>query len=99
MSEQPARVPPAATAGTPPHPQHAITRPGSLKAGEGERPKLTLGFLGGGMMASALIKGLVKAEVLPNFAISVSDPYKPSRDKLVAEVGVIGCDTNIQVAE
>ncbi len=51
------------------------------------------------MMASALIKGLVKAEVLPNFAIFVSDPYKPSRDKLVAEVGVIGCDTNIQVAE
>jgi len=99
MSEQPARIPPAAIASTPQHPQHALSRPGTLKAGEGERPKLTLGFLGGGMMASALIKGLVKAEVLPNFAIFVSDPYKPSRDKLVAEVGVTGCDTNIEVAE
>jgi len=51
------------------------------------------------MMASALIKGLIKAEVLPNFAISVSDPYKPSRDKLAAEVGVIAYENNIQVAE
>jgi len=106
MSDPPARVPPTSTttaAGTPPHPQHALPGPrrgsGGLKAGEGEKPKFTLGFLGGGMMASALIKGLIKAEVLPNFAISVSDPYKPSRDKLAAEVGVIAYENNIQVAE
>ena len=37
-------------------------------------------------------------QVLPPFAISVSDPYKPSRDKLAAE-GVITYETNGQVAE
>jgi hypothetical protein len=36
--------------------------------------------------------------VLPPFAISVSDPYKPCRDKLAAE-GVIAYETNGQVAE
>jgi hypothetical protein len=29
----------------------------------------------------------------------VSDPYKPMRDKLAAEVGVIAYDDNIQVIE
>lgn len=92
--------------GTPPHPQHAVPgqrpvaaeRRGSGKEGE-KKLTMTLGFLGGGMMASALIKGLIKAEVLPNFAISVSDPHKPSRDKLAAEVGVVAYETNIEVAE
>jgi hypothetical protein len=36
--------------------------------------------------------------VLPPFCISVSDPYKPSMEKLAAE-GVIAYDTNGQVAE
>lgn len=94
--------------GTPPYSQHAFPgqragpmaaeRRGSGKEGE-KKLTMTLGFLGGGMMASALIKGLIKAEVLPNFAISVSDPHKPSRDKLAAEVGVVAYETNIEVAE
>lgn len=37
-------------------------------------------------------------QVLPPFSISVSDPYKPSMDKLAAE-GVIAYETNAQVAE
>ena len=60
---------------------------------------MTLGFLGGGMMASALIKGLIKAEVLPNFAICVSDPYKPTRDRLAADTGVIVYDNNQAIPE
>lgn len=36
--------------------------------------------------------------MLPPFCISVSDPYKPCRDKLSAE-GVIAYETNAQVAE
>jgi hypothetical protein len=88
------------------------------------------------MMASALIKGLLKAEVraellyctvqracrgssvvlhtqwvlirgslcglenqvLPAFCVSVSDPYKPSLEKLAAE-GVITYDDNVKVAD
>ncbi|EWM30577.1 pyrroline-5-carboxylate reductase [Nannochloropsis gaditana] len=107
MSEAPTRQAPSSstassTNASPPHPQHAKPGPlrpaGGAKSGEGEK-KFTVGFIGGGMMASALIRGLVKAGVVPNFAISVSDPYKPMRDKLAAEVGVIAYDDNIQVIE
>ncbi len=66
MSDAPAA--PAAPSQSPPHPQHALPvvpkRKNSLDAGKGpEGKKFTLGFLGGGMMASALIRGLIKAEV------------------------------------
>lgn len=63
MSETPA----ASTGGSQPHPhpQHALPVP--PKAHKGVEKKsgetFTLGFLGGGMMASALIRGLIKAEV------------------------------------
>jgi hypothetical protein len=48
------------------HPQHALPVPpkrSSVEGAKGADKKFTLGFLGGGMMASALIRGLIKAEV------------------------------------
>lgn len=64
MSEQPAA---STTGGAHPHPQHALPVGPKHGAGEkkggGAKEKFQLGFLGGGMMASALIRGLIKAEV------------------------------------
>jgi hypothetical protein len=37
-------------------------------------------------------------QVLPAFCVSVSDPYKPSLEKLAAE-GVITYDDNVKVAD
>lgn len=47
------------------HPQHAlpVAPKRSGVEGKGTDKKFQLGFLGGGMMASALIRGLIKAEV------------------------------------
>ena len=56
----------AATSAAPGHPPHALPvapKHPPLGKGKGGDKKFTLGFLGGGMMASALIRGLVKAEV------------------------------------
>ncbi len=44
---------------------------------------LKLGFIGGGQMAEALLKGLFKAQVTSPNKVLVSEPYPPRRDYLV----------------
>ena len=57
----------------------------------------TVGFLGGGMMASALMGGLVKAGVVTSTSkISVSEPYAPLREKHTA-AGFFTSASNIEV--
>lgn len=66
MSEQPPAATAASSGGAHPHPQHALPVAPKHGAASGEKKKqekFQLGFLGGGMMASALIRGLIKAEV------------------------------------
>ena len=42
----------------------------------------SVGFIGGGMMASALIGGFVKSRAVPSAkAVAVAEPFKPLREK------------------
>ena len=50
---------------------------------------MTLGFIGGGHMATALMKGLIGQRVLPAGAIHVHDISKDRRMTLARELGVI----------
>ncbi len=59
----------------------------------------TVGFIGGGMMASALIGGFLKSGAVASpAAVSVSDPFKPLRDKHAA-AGHFASDNNVSVVE
>ena len=61
--------------------------------------KESVGFIGGGMMASALIGGFLKSGAVANAAaISVAEPYPPMREKH-AKAGHFATDNNIKVAE
>eukprot|EP00611_Tribonema_gayanum_P015297 TRINITY_DN2712_c0_g1_i2.p1 TRINITY_DN2712_c0_g1~~TRINITY_DN2712_c0_g1_i2.p1 ORF type:complete len:323 (-),score=118.36 TRINITY_DN2712_c0_g1_i2:126-968(-) len=46
---------------------------------------LSIGFIGAGMMASALIKGVIKAGKAKPASITASDAYQPSLDRQAAE--------------
>lgn len=59
--------------------------------------KLTIGFLGAGKMATALAKGFVHAGIVNAKQIIASDPFKPSRDAFVKEVGCRTVDANLEV--
>jgi pyrroline-5-carboxylate reductase len=55
------------------------------------------GFLGAGKMATALIRGMIRAGVAPREAISASDPIAAARAALAAESGVLTRDSNREV--
>lgn len=57
---------------------------------------LTIGFIGAGAMASAMMKGLVAGGLDPARLIA-ADPYPPSRDALAAQ-GIAATDDNTVVA-
>jgi len=59
----------------------------------------SVGFIGSGMMASALMDGLIAKKALSSpSAISCSDIWKPSLD-LAAEKGYTACTSNDEVCE
>jgi pyrroline-5-carboxylate reductase len=59
----------------------------------------TIGFIGGGNMAEALIKGILTANVCLPQNIFVSDIRRERLQELAGRYGVNPCDTNVQVVE
>ncbi|OHB67328.1 MAG: pyrroline-5-carboxylate reductase [Planctomycetes bacterium RBG_13_60_9] len=59
----------------------------------------TIGFIGSGNMAEALIKGIVTAEVYEPREVFVSDIRRERLGELAGKYGVTPCDTNAQVVE
>ncbi|KAJ1618469.1 pyrroline-5-carboxylate reductase [Pavlovales sp. CCMP2436] len=68
-----------------------------MLAHEGGLP-LKFGFVGAGMMAGAMIRGLVKANVVAAPNIMASDAYQPSLDALSKELGIAVTLDNKEVA-
>ena len=59
---------------------------------------LRWGFIGAGRMATALVRGMIRAGVAAPGAISASDPLEASRQALAAEAGVAVAAGNAEVA-
>jgi pyrroline-5-carboxylate reductase len=55
------------------------------------------GFIGSGKMATALIKGMIRAGLAPAESISASDPLAAARTVLQSETGVNISDSNVEV--
>lgn len=58
---------------------------------------MTLGFIGSGKMAAALIKGVLKSGLCKPADITVSDVHAPTAEKLHQETGVTVVATNAEV--
>eukprot|EP00743_Colponemidia_sp_Colp-15_P003086 GILK01003336.1.p1 GENE.GILK01003336.1~~GILK01003336.1.p1 ORF type:complete len:268 (-),score=18.95 GILK01003336.1:77-880(-) len=56
----------------------------------------TIGFLGGGQMATAMINGFAKAGICEYARMTVSDPYTPALDAFRA-LGVSATSSNVEV--
>eukprot|EP00638_Chattonella_subsalsa_P000032 CAMPEP_0117761372 /NCGR_PEP_ID=MMETSP0947-20121206/17244_1 /TAXON_ID=44440 /ORGANISM="Chattonella subsalsa, Strain CCMP2191" /LENGTH=285 /DNA_ID=CAMNT_0005582357 /DNA_START=160 /DNA_END=1017 /DNA_ORIENTATION=+ len=56
-----------------------------------------IGFIGAGMMASALIEGVIKNDVAPSDRIIASDLYAPSLERIASSTGIETTDDNIAV--
>src|SRR5262249_29196142 len=67
--------------------------PDSGETGSTRKPR-RWGFLGGGKMATALIRGMLRAKVADAGDIIASDPYAPARSALGAETGVVVIESN-----
>jgi pyrroline-5-carboxylate reductase len=57
------------------------------------------GFIGSGKMATALIKGMIRAGIAPAGAICASDPLAAARTHLEAETGVTVHHSNLAVVQ
>lgn len=62
-------------------------------------PPRRWGFIGSGKMATALVKGMLRASLAPLDALCASDPLRQAREILGAETGVRVYDANRLVAE
>jgi pyrroline-5-carboxylate reductase len=56
------------------------------------------GFIGSGKMATALIKGMIRAGLAPAESICASDPLPAARTGLRSDTGVNVSDSNLEVA-
>ncbi len=56
------------------------------------------GFIGAGKMATALVRGMLRAGTTRPGLVVASDPLKSAREALAAETGVIALDANAEVA-
>ncbi|HEX4121954.1 MAG TPA: pyrroline-5-carboxylate reductase [Verrucomicrobiae bacterium] len=61
--------------------------------------KLTIGFLGSGMMATALAKGIISAGLVKARDICASDPSAAARNAFAKETGARASDLNLDVVE
>ena len=59
----------------------------------------TIGFIGSGNMAEALIRGIIAAKVYAPPSIFISDVRQERLEELAEKYGVIPCDTNVRVVE
>src|SRR5258707_1251361 len=56
------------------------------------------GFIGAGRMATALIRGMIRAGTATPQSITASDPLEGARKGLAAETGVTVVESNVRVA-
>lgn len=56
------------------------------------------GFIGAGKMASALIRGLIRAGLAAPQSIWASDPHEPARESIAVDAGINVTDDNAEVA-
>jgi pyrroline-5-carboxylate reductase len=61
--------------------------------------KLTIGFLGSGMMATALAKGIISAGLVKARDICASDPSAAARNAFAKETGARASDLNLEVVQ
>ena len=61
--------------------------------------ELRLGFIGGGMMAEALISGMIEGKVIAPNKITVYDPFPARLETLEKEYGVKTAEHNTEVRE
>ncbi len=61
--------------------------------------KMTVGFIGSGVMAEAMIKGLLKQGMLPPSQIITADTRQERVDELAARYGLRGTTDNSEAAE
>jgi pyrroline-5-carboxylate reductase len=59
----------------------------------------TIGFIGSGNMAEALIRGIVTAGIYAPQRVFVSDIRTERLQELAGKYGVVACNTNVQVVE
>src|SRR5271165_3715964 len=57
------------------------------------------GFIGSGKMATALVKGMLRAGIAPVEAIRASDPLESARGLLATATGVAVFESNLPVVE
>ncbi len=57
------------------------------------------GFIGSGKMATALVKGMLRAGIAATESISASDPLPEARSSLQTETGITAFDSNLAVVE
>ena len=60
---------------------------------------MKIGFIGCGNMATAIINGILNNKLLGSNDIYIYDKYQGAIDRLVSELGVIGCENQHDVAE
>ena len=54
---------------------------------------MSIGFIGCGNMATAIIKGIIKSKTVEESEINVFDVYAPAVEKLTAEYKINKCDS------
>ena len=59
---------------------------------------IRLAFIGSGVMAEAMIKGLLKGQLVSPDAFIGSDPHQPRLDELAARYGIGGTTDNVEAA-
>ena len=58
---------------------------------------MSIGFIGSGNMATAIIKGIIKSKTVEENEINVFDVYAPAVEKLTAEYKINKCESECDV--